>query len=71
MSSAFTAVIERDGVWSIGYCPDIPGVDGQGRSKEACLKSLASAIELILEDRRQTGLRGVLVDALREIIRIG
>jgi predicted RNase H-like HicB family nuclease len=56
MSNEFTAVIERDGTWSIAYCPEIPGANGQGRSREACLKSLASAIELILEDRRETGL---------------
>jgi predicted RNase H-like HicB family nuclease len=71
MSNEFTAVIERDGEWYIGYCPEIPGANGQGLSKEECLKSLAAAIELILEDRREEGLRGVPADALREIVRIG
>ena len=51
MSNEFTAVIERDGEWYIGYCPEIPGANGQGHSKDECLKSLAAAIELILEDR--------------------
>ena len=54
MSNEFTAVIERDGEWNIGYCPEIPGANGQGRSKDECLKSLAAAIELILEDRPDT-----------------
>jgi predicted RNase H-like HicB family nuclease len=71
MSNEFTAVIERDGEWYIGYCPEIPGANGQGLSKEECLKSLAAAIELILEDRREEGLRGVPADALREIVKIG
>jgi predicted RNase H-like HicB family nuclease len=71
MSNEFTAVIERDGEWYIGYCPEIPGANGQGRSKDECLKSLAAAIELILEDRREEGLRGVPADALREIVKIG
>jgi len=71
MSNEFTAVIERDGELYIGYCPEIPGANGQGRSKEECLESLAAAIELILEDRREEGLRGVPADALREIVRIG
>jgi len=71
MSNEFTAVIERDGEWYIGYCPEIPGANGQGHSKEECLKSLAAAIELILEDRREEGLRGVPADALREIVKIG
>jgi predicted RNase H-like HicB family nuclease len=52
MRSEFTAVIEQDGEWYIGYCPEIPGANGQGRSREECLQSLASAMELILEDRR-------------------
>jgi predicted RNase H-like HicB family nuclease len=71
MSNEFTAVIERDGEWYIGYCPEIPGANGQGRSKDECLKSLAAAIELILEDRREEGLRGVPADALCEIVKIG
>ena len=71
MSNEFTAVIERDGEWYIGYCPEIPGANGQCHSKEECLKSLAAAIELILEDRREEGLRGVPADALREIVKIG
>jgi len=53
MSNEFTAVIERDGDWYIGYCPEIPGANGQGRSKDECLKSLGTAIDLILEDRRR------------------
>ena len=71
MSNEFTAVVERDGEWYVGYCPEIPGANGQGLSKDECLQSLASAIELILEDRREECLRGVPADALREIVKIG
>jgi predicted RNase H-like HicB family nuclease len=71
MRNEFTAVIERDGEWYIGYCPEIPGANGQGRSKDECLQSLTAATELILEDRREEGLRGVPADALREIVKIG
>jgi predicted RNase H-like HicB family nuclease len=52
MCSEFTAVIERDGEWFIGWSPEIPGTNGQGRSVEECRESLSAAIELILEDRR-------------------
>ena len=71
MSNEFTAIIEQDGEWFIGYCPEIPGANGQGRTKEECLQSLAAAIELILEDRREEGLRGVPADAVRDIVKIG
>jgi predicted RNase H-like HicB family nuclease len=70
MSNEFTAVIERDGDWFIGYCPEIPGANGQGHTLEECRSSLAKAIELILEDRREDGLRGVPADAIREVVRI-
>ena len=56
MTNEFTAVLERDGEWYIGYCPEIPGANGQGRSEEECLKNLSEAIELILEDRREDDL---------------
>jgi predicted RNase H-like HicB family nuclease len=71
MRNEFIAVIEQDGEWYIGYCPEIPGANGQGRSREECLQSLASAIELILENRREDGLRGVPEGAVRAIVKVG
>ncbi len=34
MRNEFTSVIEEDGEWFIGYCPEIPGAKGQGRTVE-------------------------------------
>jgi predicted RNase H-like HicB family nuclease len=65
MRNEFTAVIERDGDWYISSRPEIPGANGQGRSKEEARASLAGAIALILEDRREDSLRGVPADAER------
>jgi predicted RNase H-like HicB family nuclease len=70
MQNEFTAIIERDGEWFIAYCPEIPGANGQGKTKEEARESLADAIALILEDRREDGLRGVPPDAIRETVRI-
>jgi predicted RNase H-like HicB family nuclease len=53
----FTAIIERDGDWYVAYCPEVPGANGQGRTKDEARKSLADAISLILEDRREDALR--------------
>jgi predicted RNase H-like HicB family nuclease len=50
MESKFTAIIEKDGVWYIAYCPEIPGANGQGKTAEEAKESLAAAISLILED---------------------
>ncbi len=68
MRNEFTAIIERDGDWYIAYCPEIPGANGQGRSKDEARTSLAEAIALILEDRRQDSLRGVPADAERDTV---
>ncbi|MHB8764386.1 MAG: type II toxin-antitoxin system HicB family antitoxin [Deferrisomatales bacterium] len=68
MRNEFTAVIERDGDWYIAYCPEIPGANGQGRTLDECRASLAGAVELILEDRRESALRGVPADAIRETL---
>jgi len=51
MRNEFTAVIERDGEWYVAYCPEIPGANGQGRTKDEARENLAEAIELILGDR--------------------
>ena len=71
MRNEFTALIERDGPWYIAYCPEIPGANGQGKRKVTALKSLASAIALILEDRRKDGLRGAPATARREKVVVG
>jgi predicted RNase H-like HicB family nuclease len=68
MHNEFTSVIEEDGEWFIGYCPEIPGANGQGRTIEECRASLSQAIALILEDRREDGLRGVSQDAIRDTV---
>jgi len=70
MRNEFTAVVERDGPWWIGYCPEIPGANGQGESRDSCLASLRESIELILDDRREEGLRGVPPDAETDVITI-
>lgn len=57
MRNEFTAVIEKDGTWFVAYSPEVPGANGQGRSKEEALASLRDAIALVLEDRREDGLR--------------
>ena len=68
MRNEFTAIFEQDGDWTIAYCPEIPGANGQGRTLEECRKNLAEAIALILDDRRQDALRGAPKEAIKEIV---
>lgn len=69
MRNEFTAVIEPapvGGYW--GYCPEIPGANGQGETVEECRQSLREAIGLVLQDRREDALRGVPKDAICETV---
>ncbi len=68
MHNEFTAIFERDDEWFIGYCPEILGANGQGRTLDECRDSLREAIALILQNRREDGLRGVSVEAVRETV---
>jgi predicted RNase H-like HicB family nuclease len=70
MRNEFTAVIERDGEWYVAWSPEIPGANGQGRTMEECRQNLSEAIRLILEDRREDGLRGLPPDAIRETVAV-
>ena len=68
MRNEFTALIERENDWYIAYCPEILGVNGQGRTPAEARASVAEAIALILEDRREDALRGLPDDAIRETV---
>ena len=71
MRNEVTAIIEQDEGWFIAYCPEVPGANGQGRSKEEAVDSLRAAIDLILQVRLEDGLRGVPEPALREKVTVG
>lgn len=68
MHNEFTAIIEQDGDWFVAYCPEIPGANGQGRTRSEARANLGEAIALILEDRREDALRGVPDGAVREMV---
>ena len=71
MHNEFTDIVERDEKWFVAYCPEIPGANGQGRTKAECLKSLSAAVDLILEDRREDALRGLPANAMQELVAVG
>ena len=71
MHNEFTAIIEKNEDWYIAYCAEIPGANGQGKTREECLKNLSEAIGLLLEDRRQDSLRGIPKEAVSELVAVG
>ena len=71
MSNTYTAVFERDGDWFIAWCPEVPGANGQGRTKEEARASLSEAIDLIFQDRREDALRFLPDDLEPETVVVG
>ncbi|HEY9140619.1 MAG TPA: type II toxin-antitoxin system HicB family antitoxin [Bryobacteraceae bacterium] len=71
MRNEFTAIVERDGPWYIAYCAEVPGANGQGKSRAECLANLGEAIRLILDHRREDSLRAIAPDAQQELVVIG
>lgn len=71
MRNEFTAIIEQDGPWYISYCAEVPGANGQGKSREECLENLREAIALILEYRREESLRSLPAEAGQELVVVG
>jgi len=71
MRNEFTAIVEPDGPWYVGYCAEVPGANGQGKTHEECLASLREAIALILDHRREECLRALPPNARRELVVVG
>jgi len=64
----FTAIYEKGEKYYLGYCPEIPGANGQGETLDECRESLKEAIQLILIDRLEDALRSIPDDAIRETV---
>ena len=53
MKSTYTAVIQRDAPWWIGWIKEIPGVNSQGKTREELVENLRSALAEALEMNRE------------------
>ena len=49
----YTAAIQRDGDFWVGWIEEVPGVNSQGESREELLENLRSALFEALELNRQ------------------
>ena len=66
----FTALVQRDGKWFIAFCPEVPGANGQGRTKKQCLESLAAAIKLMLQIQEEELAQLTRNDAERMLVEV-
>jgi predicted RNase H-like HicB family nuclease len=66
MGMNYTAVIQRDGEWWIGWVEEIPGVNSQGETREELLDNLRSALKEALEMNRSEA-RAAAGDSFEEV----
>ena len=52
MNPAYTAIIQQDGEWWIGWVEEIPGVNCQGKTRQELMENLQSALQEALEMNR-------------------
>lgn len=48
----YTAIIQRDGKWWVGWIEEIQGVNAQGRTRSELMENLRSALEEAIEMNR-------------------
>ena len=49
MNAVFTAVIQTDEPWWVGWIEEVPGVNSQGKSRKELIENLRSALKEALE----------------------
>lgn len=71
MKYQFTAVIKKTPKWFIGFCPEVPGANGQGKTKAECLEDLRAAVALMLEVNREQIAASVGPEVEETLITVG
>ncbi len=60
MTNTYTAIIQEDGDWWIGWIEEIPGVNCQEKTREELLKTLKITLEEALEFNRQDAINAAI-----------
>ena len=59
MDTRYTAVIQQNEKWWIGWVEEIPGVNSQGETREELMENLLSALEEALDMNRADAVAGM------------
>lgn len=66
MQNTYTAVIQQDGDWWIGWIEEIPGVNCQEATKEELLDTLRVTLAEAIQLNREEALRDVAAGYVEE-----
>jgi len=67
MSAKYTAVVQQDGDWWIGWVEEVRGVNSQSATREELLDNLRDALEEALEMNREEA-RAAADGAYEEVV---
>jgi hypothetical protein len=70
MQNQCTAVIKQNGDWWIGWSAEVPGANGQERTREELLDTLRPTLREALELNREDALREAGTDFTEERIAV-
>ncbi len=71
MPSNYYLIFEQGEKYVTGFCPDVPGANGQGLTKEECTKDLTEAIELLKKVRSEERQSNIPLQFLRHLRKNG
>ena len=67
MTQNYTAVIQQDEGWWIGWIQEIPGVNGQERTKDELLETLQITLRETIEYNREEAIRRTRNESFEEV----
>lgn len=67
MIQNYTAVIQKSDGWWIGWIQEIPGVNGQERTKDELLEALRITLREMIEYNREEAIRRTENEAFEEV----
>jgi predicted RNase H-like HicB family nuclease len=70
MNNVYTAIVNRDGDWWIGWIEEVPGVNCQESTREELLRSLKVTLREALEFNKQDAIAAAGVGYKEEPIAV-
>ena len=67
MTQNYTAVIQRNNGWWIGWIQEIPGVNGQERTKDELLETLQITLREMIAYNREEAIRRTEGESFEEV----
>lgn len=67
MPQTYTAVIQQDEGWWIGWIQEIPGVNCQERTEDELLETLRITLREMIEDNRKETIRRTENESFEEV----